>query len=569
LGWTELAAANGVGALATLGVDLEPQVVSEPVERGGRGLEYGDMRHVRDSLRTERAFPLALVSGLTLVAALVEGYHPLAEDGGLYVAGVKRLLNPALYPKYAVFVLEPMRHSIFAPMVAAVVWLSHLSLPWVLLVLHLASIWLTLFAAWMLAERCWIECKARTGAVTLLACWLSLPVAGTALLLMDPYLTARSFSTPAMVLALVGALDWSEPDWYEQGAKAARRRGGCLWAASLLLAAVIHPLMAVYALSATLMLICARLPRSSARLWGTLSLIACALALAACLQAVARPESAMYMRVALTRGYWFVAQWRWFELLGLAAPLVILTWFTRHNPTSTCLAPTPEQHARQALTRMAVAIGVTAWLVASLFARAGAATHLVARLQPLRGFQIVYLILVLMLGARLGSRLLQQSVWRWAMAILLLGGTMFCAQGASFPHSNHLELPGVAPRNQWVQVFLWVRENTPTDALFALDADYINLRGEDAQCFRAIAERSALADYSKDGGEASIAPELTAEWAQEQAAQQRLNAPETTDDERLAALAPLGVTWVILQDETATGFDCPYRNAAGKVCRLR
>ena len=84
----------------------------------------------------------------------------------------------------------------------------------------------------------------------------------------------------------------------------------------------------------------------------------------------------------------------------------------------------------------------------------------------------------------------------------------------------------MAARNLWVQAFVWIRGNTPKDALFALDADYINAAGEDAQCFRAIAERSALPDYSKDGGEASIAPELADAWAIGQAAQQRLSDAE-------------------------------------------
>jgi hypothetical protein len=272
----------------------------------------------------------------------------------------------------------------------------------------------------------------------------------------------------------------------------------------------------------------------------------------------------------MTRTYWFVAEWQWYEMLGLAAPLAILIGFAwKRRLPSTLLGSTPEEDARQALARMAGAVGATYWLVATLFARAGAATHLIARLQPLRAFQVVYLVLVLTLGAQLGERLLRRRTWRWVAAMLLLGGVMFGAQLSFFPHSNHMELPGITPQNQWVQAFLWVRQNTPKDALFALDADYINAPGEDAQCFRSIAERSALADYSKDGGEASIAPDLTGEWAREQAAQRGLNALSTTDAERLAALRPLGATWVVLEAGAATGLDCPYRNSAVKVCRLR
>ncbi len=217
---------------------------------------------------------------------------------------------------------------------------------------------------------------------------------------------------------------------------------------------------------------------------------------------------------------------------------------------------------------MAVAVGATSCLIAALFARATAATHLIARLQPLRAFQIVYLVLTLTLGATLGERLLKRNARRWAATMLLLGVISFSAARSAFPNSNHLELPGLAPCNLWAQAFLWVRDNTPKDALFALDADYINAPGEDAQCFRAIAQRSALADYSKDGGEASIAPVLTADWVRDQAAQQSLSAPATTDAQRLAALRPLGVTWLLLQSAAATRLDCPYANSAVRVCRL-
>jgi hypothetical protein len=569
--------------LATSLAELESHSAAHPIERAAPP--------------RERAFPLLLVSALTLFAVSVNGYHPFAEDGGLYLAGVNRLLDPAIYPHGTAFVLEPMRHSLFAPTVAAAVRLTRLPLPIVLFALHLTSIWLTLFAAWMLAACCWPSRRARAGAVTLLACWLALPIAGTALLFMDPYATARSLSTPAMVLALVGALRLTACDTPSDPQK--KRRGLLLSIASLTLAAAMHPLMAAYALGATLMLLAARAPNRTLRLYATAALAATALAFAACLQAVAKPESAATIRIALTRSYWFPAQWRWFELLGLAAPLAILSFFAWRKPGAPSIAlyamggmksalsipsslrngwELSSQHmgrigdeaseASRALARMAVAVGATSCLISALFARAAAATHLIARLQPLRAFQIVYLILILTLGASLGERLLRRNAWRWVATILLLGGISLTAARSAFPNSNHLELPGLAPRNSWAQAFLWIRDHTPKDALFALDADYINAPGEDAQCFRAIARRSALADYSKDGGEASIAPVLTGEWVRDQAAQQALSAPSTTDAQRVASLSPLGVNWLVLQSAAATRLDCPYANSTVKVCRL-
>ena len=516
----------------------------------------------------ERHFAFLLVSALTLFALVVNGYHPYAEDGGLYLAGVKRLLDPTLYPHSTAFVMEPTRLSLFAPAVAIMVKLSHLSLPVALLSFHLFTLWATLFAAWLLASRCWDTRPARSGAVALLACWLALPVAGTALVLMDPYLTARSISTPCMVLALVGVLDCTE--WHRPATKNSRRRGLCLWIASLVLATAIHPLMAAYALGATLLLACLRSSNPHIKRWATPTLSATALAMAAFVQHVARPENPDYRRIALTRTYWFPAAWTWYELVGLAIPLIILGIFAwQESPTYPSPTSVRSYGTRHALTHTAVWAGAAAWMVAILFARAGSATHMIARMQPLRVFQIVYLIMVLALGATLGQSTLRSSAWRWLAAMLLLGGTIFAAQRNAFPYSQYIEAPWTTSRNAWVQAFLWIRDNTPKDALFALDSDYINAPGEEAQCFRAIAERSSLPDYSKDGGEAAIAPDLTAQWKIGQQAQQYLNATATTDSMRRATLSPLGVTWLVLDAHALTALDCPYTNSTVKICHLQ
>jgi hypothetical protein len=334
--------------------------------------------------------------------------------------------------------------------------------------------------------------------------------------------------------------------------------------------------MAAYAFAATLTLLCLRSPHRNIRAFATLSLSLCALSLAALSSLLPTPMGAAYLRIAASRTYWFPAQWRWYELAGLAAPLAILALLGWARTRKTISHPRPHPHPDEptrALAQMAFAAGATAATVAILFARPNAAMHLVARMQPLREFQIVYLVMVLALGAKLGEilgdPLLRRTAWRWCAAILLLAAPIFAAARATFPTSPHLELPGAPTPNPWLQAFLWIRDHTPTSALFALDADYINAPSEDAQCFRAIAERSALPDYSKDGGEASIAPDLTAAWTNAQAAQSNLSAPTTTDAQRIAALTPLGVSWLVLQSTASTHLDCPYRNAAVTVCRLR
>jgi hypothetical protein len=99
-----------------------------------------------------------------------------------------------------------------------------------------------------------------------------------------------------------------------------------------------------------------------------------------------------------------------------------------------------------------------------------------------------------------------------------------------------------------------------------LDADYVTSPEEDAQNFRAIAERSALPDYSKDGGVASIAPALTTEWMRGVRIQKELD--HASDARRFASLRSAGVDWVVLSQSTATALDCDYANKTVKVCRL-
>jgi hypothetical protein len=498
-----------------------------------------------------------LVTGLTFFAVLVHGYHPYAEDGGVYLPEIKRLLDPGLYPHGSEFVVGHLRYSGFAPGVAGLVRESHLSLGAVMLVVHLASYWLTLFAAWLLAARCYEGRVARSGAVALLAVWIALPIAGTSLMLMDPYVTARSLSTPCSLLALVGVMEFFRPK-FDVDDGATRLPGAVLCCVALAGACAMHPLMGAYAVGTVLVLAALLAESRAVRVWGTAGLGLTAVAMAGGLQLTAAPESEIYQRIMLTRDYWFLSQWHWYEWIGLVAPLMILSfvaWGRRREDDAARLA------------RLAVVAGMTAVVVALLFARMGMAVHLVARLQPLRIFQLVYVVMALVLGAELGERFLRRRPVRWIVVFAALAGVMAMAERKTFPASRHLELPGMDESgNAWEQAFIWISNKTPKDAVVALDAEYITWPGEDAQGFRAIAERSALPDFSKDGGVVTNKPELAAEWLKGEVAQTGLNVEE--DALRVARLRPFGVTWVVLARGAVTGFVCEYANKAVKVCRL-
>jgi hypothetical protein len=476
--------------------------------------------------------PVTRVALLTPAVLLVHGYHPLADDGAVYVTGIKKLANPELYQSDAVFALSPTHLSVFAPLVAPL--LRWVPLTGLLLVCQLLSIFLFLLGSWRVANRVFSTHRAVWAAVLLAGCCFTLPVAGTSLSIMDPYVTARSFSTPLILFALSAVLN---ENWFET----------VFW---LALAALLHPLMAGYAAIAmvTLALIQRGMWRSLSLFYGLGWLLCAAIFLAT-------PDTdpaIAYSRATLSRSYFFLSTWRWYEYPGLLVPLLLLGIAGTQDR-----APWPAR----ALAIAATTMGGCALLVSLCFVhRSG--SLLLARLQVLRCFQLVYIAGVLLAGGLLA----QQRKRTMAAVCLLLVGALFIGQRITYPESHHVEWPGRTPRNGWQQAFFWVRSNTPKEAIFALDNDYIESPGEDAQGFRANAERSAVADWFKDGGIASNFPQAAIPWWKGANATAQLNT--ASDAQRLARLKPFGATWIVLPAQAATGFLCPFVNPRARVCRV-
>jgi hypothetical protein len=538
-------------------------------------MHHDAMRPTANTSTRSGHWRLALLSALALCTLLINGYHPLAEDGGLYVAGIQLSLDPTLFPHYTIFVSEHLHFSIFAPTLAFIVHLTHLSLAWVLLLTNLLSLWLTFYAAHKILQRIIPNEAAQFAGLCLLAAFWTLPIAGTSLLLMDPYVTARSLSTPLSLLAIAFALEpWTTRVPHLRDGPIVAKMGPILpCALCLILAAAFHPLMAAYAFAFILILRLTRLRRRHLA-WAILTLAA--LALAAALHALAPSETPAIIAAEKSRYYWFLSQWQWFELLGLAGPLVVLAALLSHFRKQS----DPLNETAATLCRASIAIGCIAILVVLLFAHESGRTHLVARLQPLRVFLLIYAVMTLLLGATLTQLALELRRRSHAtprrialtslpvLVLLALAATMFYVQRQTFPASEHLELPWRAQQNPnpWVRAFLWARDNTPPGALFALDAKYVNEDGEDAQTFRATALRSAIPDFSKDGGEAAITPSLAAQW--QRGANAQINLSTETDAIRDTRLLPLGVTWMVLRATAPTAHPCPYNNGSIKVCRL-
>jgi hypothetical protein len=486
----------------------------------------------RRSFLRRPALSLAL---LTPLVFLVDGYHPFADDGAIYVEGIQKLVDLNLYRSDAVFVQSHTRFSIFAHLLAGLVRYGHIPLPVLLLACQLLSIFLFLLGCSRVASKIFAGSRSQWSAVLLAACCFTLPVAGTSLFIMDPYVTARSFSTPLSLFALAATLGGA---WVE----------AALW---LALATVVHPLMAGFAaiFLVTLMLAQRRAWRSIA------AFLSLGLAGAAAIFWATRsvPLDLAYSHAALSRSYFFLSTWKWYEYPGVVFPLLLMlaaAW--RCRATS----------AVSSLSIASTAVGSWALLVAVCFVHRDGSLML-ARLQVLRVFHIIYVVGVLLAGGFLarhtGNRLLS-AVYCVVLAAI------FAGQMLTYPASDHVEWPGLAPRNQWQQAFLWIRAHTPEDAIFAMDAGYIEDPGEDSQGFRGMAERSALADWYKDGGVASIFPAAGEPWWREFQATRGLDS--STDREREVRLKPLGASWILLPAYARTAFACPYRNAEVRVCRL-
>jgi hypothetical protein len=135
-----------------------------------------------------------------------------------------------------------------------------------------------------------------------------------------------------------------------------------------------------------------------------------------------------------------------------------------------------------------------------------------------------------------------------------------------FDNSYHLELPGRAAANPWLQAFDWVRQNTPTGAYFALDPEYMAVPGEDYHSFRALAERGMMADNIKDPAVVTQIPELASRWAREVKARENWKHFQFADFERLKA--EFGVDWVLKSGPAPVGLDCRWHDENLAVCKI-
>jgi hypothetical protein len=474
-----------------------------------------------------------LLSGLAIAAIIVHGYHPAIEDAEIYTPGILKVLHPSLFPYNVEFFESHARMTFFPQLIGGSIRVTHLPLSAALLAWHFFSIFLLLLGCWRIASLCFEEKHVAWCGVALVGSLLSIPVAGTRLFLMDPYFTTRSLSAPGALLGVAKALE-------EKYIAAA------MW---ILFTAAIHPLMAVFAAVYVGIILLLKFRTKSAD----------AVALAGVFsQQLFPPVTSEYREILQTRPYFFLTNWAWYEWLGLLAPFAILAWFAQ-------IARRYALGPMSLVCRALVLYGALFFAMALIVSRPGRLENL-AEIQPLRYLHLLYILMFLFIGGLLGKFVLKRQAWRWAVLFVPLCAGMAYAQQEISPATAHLELPGRASGNPWVQAFAWIRANTPEDAYFALNPKHMALPGEDQHGFRAIAQRSMLADAVKDSGAASMFPALAGKWKEQAKAQDGWEKFRYEDFLRLNQR--YGVDWVVVERPGAAGLTCPYANELLLVCRI-
>jgi hypothetical protein len=464
---------------------------------------------------------------LTAAGLLIHGYHLGAEDQAIYLPSIKMKLDPGLYPYDAPFFLAQTTPALFDGLIAVSIQATGLRLDVAVLLWHALSIFLFLLGCWQLARRCFVLPSAQWAAVITMTVLLTLPVAGTLLTVTDEYLHPRNLATAALLFALVAVID--------------RSTTAVLW---LFLSALLHPQMAFYG-AFHLLFQAWRMPEQqrAALLFPPL---------------LGPYSNKAWHEVMLTRTHHFPLQWRWYELFGAFAPLLLLNWFARigRQRGDDLLA-----HLSGRLT-LSGSVGVAGAILISVLP----GFEPLIPTQPMRTLHLVYIVCFLLAGGLLGQWFLRDRPLRWASCFLPIAALLCCHQLQLYPSSPHLEWPGRLARNDWVQAFDWIRTNTPRTALFALDPRHMERPGEDFHGFRALAERSMLADDVKDRGVSALFPSLAP------TCQSQIRDEENWRDFRLADFRRLkekyGVSWVVLERPGVPELPCPYANQTVMVCRV-
>lgn len=486
------------------------------------------------------------IAACALLGFLVMGYHPGAEDDELYLTAVKSNLHPTLYSHDATFFKLQLQTTVFDTWMAGFVHMTGIPVSCAELLWQFLSIFALLWSCWLVASQLFKEASARWSSIALLATLLTLPVSGTALYIVDQYLHPRCMATALILWAV------------------SRILAGRAWQAVPMacVAFLLHPLMGALGISYCAFLAAYCIPSAHSWVidWGRRLVARPSMPLLFVLPAswMFSAPTPLWMQAVGSRHWYRLYDWEWYEWLGAIAPLIIfgvVHYFAR-------------QRCRSKLSRLSIALVCygSFQLAVAMFLLWPGRQNMLGALEPMRFLHLIYIFLVLTAGGYLGKYVLRTHVWRWAAVLLVFSGGMLYAQRQLFASSSHIELPGAQPSSTWLEAFNWIRNNTPADAYFVLNPHYMEADGEDYHGFRALAERSHLADDVKDTSMITKTPSLGPLWNSQVEAQQGWQKFMLTDFERLKR--DFGVDWALIDFPAPAGLDCRWHKQQLTVCRI-
>jgi hypothetical protein len=272
------------------------------------------------------------------------------------------------------------------------------------------------------------------------------------------------------------------------------------------------------------------------------------------------PAQGPYREALYARDFYFLSTWTWYHWLGLLAPLAIPGLVLEGKLRGTTPAFRAPQLCSYSLwadlhpRRRGHCYGAHQL---DMFARSSRCAVFTSSPWSSCSFSAAFI----------GEYLAKDRLWVLPALFLPLAGGMFYVARQTYPLSAQIEFPWMkTSSNPWLNTLLWVRHNTPENAVFAVDSRYFLDPNVDVHGFRANSERAALADYFKDGGVVAMFPALAVEWKQMSDATYGLDHFRKEDFERLARQYP--VTWTVIHGAGPEGMECPYQQDGYSVCRI-
>lgn len=484
----------------------------------------------RGSVRHGVGLAAAVVLAMTL-----HGYHTGASDQKLYVPAALRLVDPSLYPHDAAFFTSEARFTLFDDLLAATLR-AGLPLDVALFAGQIAALTLLLGAGRRLLARVGVPAAAQWAGVVALAVTLPIPVAGTRVGVLEPYLHPRGLAIAVAAWAFVYVLE---------------RR----WLAlpCLAIAGALHPLTGVWSAGHLLAQVW---PRQWRRNAGVAVVAVGIAANIACRAPVGPPlDESSFWRTALTPevfGGRYPANWPWYEWAGVVAPILVLAAIARDRRMPAAMRGIAGRLALSAAALSVVAVALTL------------APSREWPLQPMRHLHLVYAVALLLAGAWCELRVTLGQTYRRAALAFALAAAVVALQ-TRYPDSPHVEWPGRLPDNTYVRAFDWIRTHTPVDARVAVDPFYLRRPGPDWHSARVFTQRSMLSDAVHDLSPAAMTPGLSERWMREQRALAGWPAFTRTDFARLTR--EFDVSWLVVAAGQATDLECPFVEPTVRVCR--